>query len=151
MKDSLSESIVVQSLSSVWLCDCMNCSTPGLPVLHYLLGFAHTHDHWVRNAIQPHHPLSPPSPLALNLSQHQSLFQWAGSSQQMAEVLELQHQSFQCIQAWFPLALTGLISLVSKGLSRVFSSTAIQKHQFFGAQPSLWSSSHKHTWLLKKS
>ena len=54
------------------------------------------------------------------------------------------------IQDWFPLGLTGLISLLSKRLSRVFSSTTIWKHQFFGAQPSLWSNSHIHTWLLKK-
>ena len=53
------------------------------------------------------------------------------------------------IQGWFPLGLTGLISLLSKGLSRVFSSTTVQKHQFFGAQPSLQSNSHTHTWLLE--
>ena len=52
------------------------------------------------------------------------------------------------IQGWFPLGLTGLISLLSKGLSRVFSSTTIKKHQIFSAQPSLWSNSHIHTWLL---
>ena len=54
------------------------------------------------------------------------------------------------IQDWFPLGLTGLISLQSKGLSRVFSNTTVQKHQFFGAQVFLWSSSHIHTWLLEK-
>ena len=54
------------------------------------------------------------------------------------------------IQDWFPLGLTGLISLQSKGLSRVFSSTTIWKHQFFGTQPSLCSNSHIHTWLLEK-
>ena len=54
------------------------------------------------------------------------------------------------IQVWFPLGLPGWISLQSKGLSRVFSSTTAQKHQFFGAQPSLWSNSHIHTWLLEK-
>ena len=54
------------------------------------------------------------------------------------------------IQGWFPLGLTGWISLQSKGLSRVFSSPTIQKHQFFGSQPSLWSNSHIHTWLLEK-
>ena len=54
------------------------------------------------------------------------------------------------IQGWFPLRWTGLISLQSKGLSRVFSSTTILKHQFFGTQPSLWSNSHIHTWLLEK-
>ena len=54
------------------------------------------------------------------------------------------------IQDWFPLGLTDLISLLSKGLSRVFSSTTVWKHLFFGAQPSLWSNSHIHTWLLEK-
>ena len=54
------------------------------------------------------------------------------------------------IQGWFPLGLTGLISLQSKGLSRVFSNPTVQKHQFFVAQPSLWFSSHIHTWLLEK-
>ena len=54
------------------------------------------------------------------------------------------------IQDWFPLGLTIWISLQSKGLSRVFSNTIVQKHQFFGAQLSLLSSSHIHTWLLKK-
>ena len=54
------------------------------------------------------------------------------------------------IQDWFPLGLTGLMSLQSTGLSRVFSSTTIQKHQFFLAQPSLWSNSHINTWLLEK-
>ena len=54
------------------------------------------------------------------------------------------------IQDWFALGLTGLISLQSKGLSRVFSNTTIQKHQFLGAQLSLWSNSHIHTWLLEK-
>jgi len=54
------------------------------------------------------------------------------------------------IQNWFPLGLTGLISLQSKGLSRVFSNTMVQKHSFFGTQPSLLSNSHIHTWLLEK-
>ena len=54
------------------------------------------------------------------------------------------------IQDWFPLGLTGLISLLSKGFSRVLSSTTVQKHQFFGAQPSLWSNSYICTWLLEK-
>ena len=54
------------------------------------------------------------------------------------------------IQGWFPLGLTGLISLQTMGLSRVFSSTIVHKHQFFGAQPFLWSNSHIYTWLLEK-
>ena len=55
------------------------------------------------------------------------------------------------MQGRFPLGLTGLISLQTKGLSRVFPSTTVQKHQFFGSQPSLWSDSHIHIWLLKKN
>ena len=55
------------------------------------------------------------------------------------------------VQGWFPLGLTSLISLQCKGLSRVFPSTTIQKHQFFGTQPSLWSNSHILTWLLEKT
>ena len=54
------------------------------------------------------------------------------------------------VQGCFPLGLTGLISLQSKGLPRVFSSTTVWKHHFFGTQPSLWSNSHIHTWLLEK-
>ena len=54
------------------------------------------------------------------------------------------------IQSWFPLGLTGLISLQSKGLSRVLSSITVQKHQFFSAQPFLWSNSHIHMWLREK-
>ena len=112
----------------------MDCSTPGFPVLHYIPEFAQTHVHWVGDVIQPSHSLSPPSPPTLNLSQHQGLFQWVSSSHQVAKVmgLQLQHQSFQCVQGWFPLGLTGLISLQSKGLPRIFSSTILQKHQFFG-------------------
>ena len=75
----------------------MNCSTPGFPVLHCLLEFTQTHVHWVSDAIQPSHPLSPPSPPALNLSQHQGLFQRVSSSHPVTKVLELQHQSFQWI------------------------------------------------------
>ena len=52
------------------------------------------------------------------------------------------------IQGWLPLGLTGLIAFLSKGLSRVFSNTTVQKHQFFSTQSSLWSNSHIHTWLL---
>ena len=54
------------------------------------------------------------------------------------------------IKGWFPLGLTGFISLLSEGLSRVFSNTTVQKHLFLGTQPSLWSNSHIHTWLLEK-
>ena len=78
------------------LCIPMDCNIPGFPVLHCLPKFAQTHVHWVRDAIQPFHPLSSPSPPAFNLSQHQSLFQWVGSLNQVGRVLELQiwHHSF---------------------------------------------------------
>ena len=91
---------LVKSLSHVWLCDPMDCSTPGLPVHHQLLELAQTHVHRVGDAIQPSHPLSSPSPPALNLSQHQGLFKWVSSLHQVAKVLEfqLQHQSFQWTQ-----------------------------------------------------
>ena len=86
--------------SCLTLCDPVNCSTPGLPVHHQHLELTQTHVHWVGDAIQPSHPLSSPSPPALNLSQHQGLFKWVSSSYQVAKVLEfqLQHQSFQ----WIP-------------------------------------------------
>ena len=78
--------------------DSMDCSTPGFPVHHQFPELAQTHVHRVSDAIQPSHPLLSPSP-ALNLSQHQGLFQWVDSSHQVAKVLEihLQHQSFQWI------------------------------------------------------
>ena len=256
--------------SSPTLRNPMNCSTPGFSVLYYVLKFTQTHVHWVGDAIQPSHPLWPPSPPALNLSQHQVLFQWVGSLHQVAKVLA--HQSFQwifridflwdwlivvqgtlkslfqhhsskastlqcsaflmvqlfmtpgtaacqtslsftisqsllklmsvvsmmlsnhlflcclllllplifpsimvfsnqlalCIRWWkywsFSFGISpsnvylGLISFRIgwfdlfdvQGLSRIFSSTTIQKHQFFGVQPSLWSNSHIHTWPLGK-
>ena len=87
--------VAVKSLSCVQLCNPKNCSTSGFPILHHLLGFAQILVHWVGDAIQPSHPLSPLSPPALNLSQHQGLFQWIDSLHQVAKVLELQHQSFQ--------------------------------------------------------
>ena len=91
-------SSVTQSCST--LCDPMDCSTPSLPVHHQLLELTHTHVHWFSDEIQQSHPLSSPSPPTFNLSQHQGLFQWVGSLQQVAKGLEfqLQHQSFQ----WTP-------------------------------------------------
>ena len=132
------------------LCDPMDCSTPGFPVIHYLPEFAQTHVHWVSNPIQPSH-------LLLHLLHLPSIFpaskyftkiyfftsggQSIGAS---ASALFLPKN----IQGWFPLGLTGLISLLSKGLSRVFSNTKIQKHQFC-VLPPLWSNSHIRTWLLE--
>ena len=118
-------------------CDPMNCSTPGFPVHHQLPEFTQTHVHRVSDAIQPSHPLSSPSP-APNPSQHESfpmsqLFSSGGQSigvSALASVLPMNTQDW-CLE-W-----TGWISLQSKGLSRVFSNTTVQKHQFFGTQLSL--------------
>ena len=130
-------------VNSCWtLCHPMDFSTPGFPVLHYLPEFAQihefaqTHIHWVGDAIQQFHPLSTPSP-AFNLSQHQGIFQCQlftsggqiiGASAS-ASVLPVN------IQGRFPLWLTGLISLQSKGLSRVFSSTTVWKHHSYALSP----------------
>ena len=90
-------SSVVQSC--LIFCDLLNCSTPGLLVHHQLLELTQTHVHRVGDAIQSSPPLSSPSPLAFNLSQHQGLFKWISSLHQVAKFLEfqLQHQSFQLI------------------------------------------------------
>ena len=136
--------------SCLTLCNPMDCSTPGLPVHHQLPEFTQIHVHWVGDAIQPSHPLSSPSLPVLNLSQHQGLFKWVSSLHEVAKVLEFQLQFLPVnTQGWSPLGWTGWISLQSQGLSRVFSNTTVQKHQFFGTQLSLYSNSHIHTWLLK--
>ena len=134
------------------LCNPINHSMPGLPVHHQLPEFTQTHVHRVGDAIQPSHPLLSPSPLAPNRSQHQSfpmsqLFTWGAQSTGVSALASFLPKKSQ---GWSPSEWTGWISLQSKGLSRVFSSTAVQKHQFFGAQPSSQSNSHIHTWPLEK-
>ena len=148
---ALEFSSVAQSCPT--LCDPMNCRTPGLPVRHHLLEFTQTHVHRVRDAIQPSHPQSSPSPPAPNPSQHQSffpmsqLFTWGGQSTGVSALASFLPKN---TQGWSSSEWTGWISLQSKGLSRVFSNTTVQKHQFFGAQPSSQSNSHIHTWPLEK-
>ena len=112
---SVQFSSVTQSCPT--LCNPMNRSMPGLHVYNQLLESTQTRVHWVSDAMQPSHPLSSPSPPALNLSEHQSLFKWVSSSHQVASVLPINNQD------WSPLGWTGWISLQSKGLSRVFSNT----------------------------
>ena len=131
--------------SCLTLCYTMNCSTPCLLVPHHLPKFAQVHVHCVSDAIQPSYSQMPSPPPALNLCQHPvsqlfaSGYKNTGASTS-ASVLPMS------IQGCFPLRLTGLISLVSKGPSGVFSSsTTVQRPQFFGALPSLWYSSHNHT------
>ena len=135
---SVQLSSVAQSCPT--LCNPMNHSTPGLPVHHHLPESTQTHVHWVGDAIQPSHPLSFPSPPAFNLSQHQGFFQMSqlfASGGQSIGVSASTSVFPMNTQDWSPLGWTGYISLQSKGLSRVFSNTIIQKHQFFGAQLSL--------------
>ena len=110
---------------------------------------AQTHVHQVSDVIQPSYPLPSPSPPAFNLAQHRGLLQWVSSLHQVAKVLELQHHSFQWIfrTDFFSDFLVGS-PCKSKGLSRVFSNTKVQKHQFFSAQLSLQSICYIHTWLL---
>ena len=135
------------------LCDLMNCSMPGLPVHHQFLEFTQTHVHRVGDAIQPPHPLSSPSPPAPNPSQHQGISQWVNTLGMRCP----KYWSFSLSisppmnsQDWSPLGWTGWTSLQSKELSRVFSNITVQKHQFFGTQPSSQSNFHIHTWLLEK-
>ena len=119
-------------------CDPMDCDTPGFFVHHYFL-FAETHVHWVSDAIQPYYPVTPfsscrqffPASGSLLISQFFASGGQSIGASASALVLPIN------IQDWFPSGLTGLISLLSKGLSRVFSSTTVWKCQFFGAQPSL--------------
>ena len=135
------------------LCDPMDCSTPGLPVHHQLPEFTQAHVHW---AVMPSNHLILCCPLLLPTSvipnirvfSNESVLHirlpkyWSFSS---AKVLPMN------IQDWLPLGWTGWISLQSKGLSRLFSNTTLQKHQFFGAQLSSQSNSYILTWLLEKA
>ena len=122
----------------------MNCSMPGFPVLHYLPEFAQTHINWVSDVIQPFScsvvPFSClqsfPASRSFSISR---LFASGGQSigaSALSSVLSMK------IQVWSPYCPRD---------SRVFSSTTVQKHQFFGTQPSLWSNSHICTWLLEKT
>ena len=126
--------------------------TPAFPLLHHLPELAQTYIHRISVAIQPPHPLSPllllPSIFTVSGS---FLMSWLFLSGSQSTVVSASTSVLPMnIQGWFPLGLTCLISLQSKGFSRVFSNTTVQKHQFFGAQPFLWSNFHIHTWLLEK-
>ena len=134
----------------------MDCSLPGLPVHHQLLEFTQTHVHWVGDAIQPSHPLlSPSRPLLLPPSIFPSIRVFSNESAlpsggQSIGVSALTSVLPMNIQDWFSLGWTGWISLQSKGLSRVFSSTTVQKHQFFDAQLSERGQSFHKTMLSSK-
>ena len=144
--------VFVQSKLCPTLFDPTDCSTPGFPVLHYLLEFAQTHVHWVGDAnnhrILCHPLLLPPSifsPHQVVISNESALCTmywpkyWSFSISPSSEYSGLTSFRIDC-----------LISLLPKGLSRVFSNTTAQKHQFFSTQTSLWSNFHIYTWLLGK-
>ena len=139
-----------QSLSRVQFCNPMNRSMLGLPVHHQLLEFTQTHFHWVSEAISSSVvpfsscPQSLPASESFPMSQ---LFAWGGQS---SGVLALASFLPKKSQGWSPSEWTAWISLQSKGLSRVFSNTTVQKHQFLDSQPSSQSNSHIYTWPLEK-
>ena len=145
---SVSFSLIHLQFSSVMSdpLDPTDCSTPSLPVHHQPPELGQTPVHWVSDEIWPFHSLSSPSPPAFNLFQRQGLFQWVRSLHQVAKVLEFQ------LTISLSSEYSGSISFRMDwlDLSRVFSNTTVQKHQFFGAQLSLQSNSHIHTWLLEK-
>ena len=126
--------------SCLTLCNPMSRSMPGLPVHHQLPEFTQTHIHLVGDTIQPSHPLLSPSPLcpqSLPASESfpmSQLFTWGGQNIGISALASVLPKN---TQGWSPLEWTGWISLQSKGLSKVFSNTTVQKQQFFGAQISL--------------
>ena len=133
--------------SCLTLCDPMRCSTPGLPVQHQLLQPTQL---MPIESVMPSNYLILCRPLLFLPSVFPSIRVFSNEL-----TLQIGGQSIEAsvfpmnIQGWFPLGLTGLI-LQSKGLSRVFSNTTVQKHQFFSPQSSLWSNSHIHMWQLEK-
>ena len=152
IKSKLNTTIIVQLLSQVWL-----FATPWIPahqaslfvtISPSLFKLISIESVMPSNHIIHRHPLLLlPSVFPRIKVPTSTLFQSGGQSIETsasASVLPMN------IHGWFPLELTGLISLLPKGLSRVFSTTTIAKHQFFGAQLSLWSSSHIHIGLLGK-
>ena len=138
--------------SCLTLCDPMNRSTPGLPVHHQLLEFTQTHVH---ESVMPSSHLIlchslfllPPIPPSIRVFSNESALRmrWPKYWSFSFSIIPSKKS-----QGWSPSEWAGYISLQSKGLSRVFSNTTVQKHQFFGTQPSSQSNSHIHTWLLEK-
>ena len=141
--DWKSGSEVVQSLSRVLLFVTPWIAAPGFPVLHYLPEFVQNHVHWIM--MPSNHLILCCIPFFFYLQSLPVSWVFTSGGQSIgasASVLPMN------IQGWFPLGLTGLISLQSKGLSRVFSSTIIRKHQFFSTQSFLWSKDHGMYWVI---
>ena len=140
--------VIVRLLSHVWLCDLMDCGTPGFPLLHHLPELAQTLVHWVGDAIQPSHPLSSPSspapifPSIRVFSSESALhIRWSVSFNINPPNEHSGLISFR--MDWLDL-------LAVQWTLKVFPNTTVQMLQFFGPQPSLLSNSHIHTWLLEK-
>ena len=135
--------------SCLTFCDPTDCSIPGFPVHHQLPEPAQTHVHRVgdcptiSSSVVPFSSCLQSFPASGSFPRSQFFTPGGQSIGASASVLSMN------IQDWFPLGWTGLISLQSKRLSRVFSSSTVQKHPFFCSQPSLWSNSHTCTWLLE--
>ena len=146
----LSQSVSSVTQSCLTLCNLMYCSTPGFSVHHQLPEFTQTSVHRVKGAIQPSHPLLSPS---LPTSIFPSIRVFSSQS-----VLRIRWPKYWSFGITLCSECSGLIcfrsdlldSWQSTGLSRVFSNSPVQKHRFFGVQPSSWGNSHIHTWLLEK-
>ena len=128
----------------------MDCRTPGLPTSHHFLKLTQVHVHCISDVIQPSHPLTPSSPSALNLSQHQGHFQWIGCLHQMIKILDLHHHPSSEYSGLISLKTDWFDLLAVQGTLRSLLSTVVRRHQFFGALASLQSGSHNHMWPLRR-
>ena len=150
MNSSVHFTSVAQSCPTI--CDPMNRSTPGLPVHHQLpestkpMSIELVMPSTISSSVIPFSSCPQPLPASESFPMSQ-IFSWGGQSTGVSALASFLPKKSQ---AWSPSEWTGWISLQSKGLSRVFSNITVQKHQFFGAQPSLHSNSHTHTWPLEK-
>ena len=135
------------------LCDHMDCSMPGFSVLHYLPEFAQTHVHWIADALQLSHPLSPPSPLPPTLPNIR-VFSESALPIRCPKYWSFSVSPSNEYSGFISFRIDWLISLQSEGLKRVFSSTTVQQNQFFGIQHSLGptlTSIHDYWIFVRKS
>ena len=134
------------------VCNPMNCSMPGLPVHHQLPESTQTHVHRVGDAIQLSHPLSSPSPPALNLSQHQGLFKWISTLHQVAKYWSFSFNISPSNEqpGLISFRMDWLDLLTVQGNLKSLLQHHSSKHQLFCTQLFLYSNSHIHTWLLEK-
>ena len=147
---SFSQSVSSVAQSCLTLCDPMNLSTSGLPVHHQLPEFTQTHTHRGGDAISSSVVPFSSCPQSLPASGSFPMSQLFSSGSQSIRVSASVSVLPMNTQDWSPLGWTGWTSLQSKGLSRVFSNTTVQKNQFFSTQLSSQSNSHIHTWPVEK-